>query len=116
MARTILVTGGSGFIGSYVLRRLAERGDTVLNFDLREPGARAAWWLKPVANRIRFVEGSIEDWRDLVTVVKAHQPEAIIHAAAIMNPPLLVRRPSLGMTVHIVGTYNVLEAARLFGV
>ena len=116
MTRTILVTGGSGFIGSYVLRRLAERGDTVLNFDVREPGARAAWWLKPVANRIRFIEGSIEDWRDLVTVVKAHQPEAIIHIAAIMNPPLLVKRPSLGMTVHIVGTYNVLEAARLFGV
>ena len=38
MTRTILVTGGSGFIGSYVLRRLAERGDTVLNFDVREPG------------------------------------------------------------------------------
>ena len=116
MTRTILVTGGSGFIGSYVLRRLAERGDTVLNFDVREPGARATWWLKPVANRIHFIEGSIEDWRDLVTVVKAHQPEAIIHIAAIMNPPLLVKRPSLGMTVHIVGTYNVLEAARLFGV
>ncbi len=116
MTRTILVTGGSGFIGSYVLRRLAERGDTVLNFDVREPGARPAWWLKPVADRIRFIEGSIEDWRDLVTVVKAHQPEAIIHIAAIMNPPLLVKRPSLGMTVHIVGTYNVLEAARLFGV
>jgi len=40
MTRTILVTGGSGFIGGYVLRRLAERGDTVINFDVREPAPK----------------------------------------------------------------------------
>jgi len=83
---------------------------------VREPGSRAAWWLKPVADRIHLVEGSIEDWGGLVAAVRAHQPDVIIHIAGIMNPPLLAKRPSLGMTVHVVGTYNVLEAAKLFGV
>ena len=83
---------------------------------MREPGSRAAWWLKPVADRIHLVEGSIEDWGGVVAAVRAHQPDVIIHIAGVMNPPLLVKRPSLGMTVHIVGTRNVLEAAKLFGV
>jgi len=47
MSETILVTGGSGFIGSHVLRALAERGDRAINFDVRPPGPEAAWHLEP---------------------------------------------------------------------
>jgi nucleoside-diphosphate-sugar epimerase len=116
VSRTILVTGGSGFIGSYVLRRLAERGDTVINFDVREPGPSAAWWLKPVADQVRLESGGIEEYGNLIAAVKAHEPDAIIHIAAILNPPLLAQRPGLGMAINAGGTFNVLEAARLFGI
>ena len=116
MSRTVLVTGGSGLIGSYILRRLAGRGDTVINFDVREPGSSAAWWLKPVADKIRFEFGGIEEWGDLVAAVRAHQPDAIIHTAGILNPPLLAKRPGLGMAINIGGTFNILEAARIFGI
>ena len=116
MGRTVLVTGGSGLVGSHVLRRLAERGDTVIDFDVREPSSSAAWWLKTVADKIRFEYGSIEEWGDLVAAVRAHQPDAIIHTAAILNPPLLAKKPGLGMAINIGGTFNVLEAARIFGV
>lgn len=116
MSRTILVTGGSGFIGSYVLRQLAERGNTVINFDVREPGPSAAWWLKPVADQVRFESGGIEECGDLTAAIRAHDPDAIIHIAAILNPPLLARRPGLGMAINAKGTFNVLEVARLFGI
>lgn len=124
MSRTVLVTGGSGFIGSYVTRRLAERGDTVINFDVREPGPEAAWWLQSrfdklttrVAGQIQFVQGSMDDWSDIVAVVKTHRPDGIIHTAAIVNPVLLSRRPALALNVNLSGTFNVLEAARLFNV
>jgi nucleoside-diphosphate-sugar epimerase len=116
MSRTILVTGGSGFIGSYVLRRLAERGDTVINFDVREPGPSAAWWLKPVYDQLRFECGGIEECGDLTAAIRTHHPDAIIHMAAILNPPLLARRPGLGMAINTRGTFNVLEVARLFGI
>jgi nucleoside-diphosphate-sugar epimerase len=116
MGRTVLVTGGSGLVGSHVLRRLAERGDTVIDFDVREPSSSAAWWLKTVADKIRFEYGSIEEWGDLVAAVRAHQPDAIIHTAAILNPPLLAKKPGLGIAINIGGTFNVLEAARIFGV
>jgi nucleoside-diphosphate-sugar epimerase len=111
-----MVTGGSGFIGSYVLRRLAERGDQVINFDLREPGPEAAWWLQPVANRIHSVSGGVDSWGDLVAAIKAHKPDAIVHIAAVVNLPLLNERPGLAKDVNFGGTFNVLEAARLSGV
>lgn len=116
MSRTVLVTGGSGFIGSYVLRRLAERGDTVINFDMREPGPEADWWLKPVADKIQFVSGGVDNWGDVVGAVKTYRPDAIIHIAAVVNLPLLNKRPGLARDINFGGTFNILEAARLFGV
>jgi nucleoside-diphosphate-sugar epimerase len=116
VTHTLLVTGGSGFIGSYILRRLAERGDTVINYDVREPGPEAAWTLRPVADHIRFASGGVENWGDLVAAVRAYQPDAIIHTAAVVNPVLLAKRPSLAMTINTGGTFNVLEVARLFGI
>ena len=116
MGRTVMVTGGSGLIGSYVLRRLAEGGHTVLNFDLRKPGPEAAWWLRPVAERIQFVLGGVDNWGDVVDAVKTYQPDTIVHIAAVVNLPLLDKRPGLAMNVNFGGAFNILEAARLFGI
>jgi nucleoside-diphosphate-sugar epimerase len=114
MSRTVLVTGGSGLIGSYVLRRLAERGDTVVNFDAREPEAEAAWWLKPVADQVHYVAGGVDAWGDLVAAVQTYRPDTIVHIAAVVNLPLLNKRPALAKDINFGGTFNVLEAARLF--
>lgn len=116
MARNVLVTGGSGFIGSYVMRLLAERGDRVTNFDAREPGPEATWWLGPVAGEIDFVRGSIDDWTDVVAATKEFVPDGVVHIAAIVDPVVLNTRPSTAFNVNARGTFNVLEAARLFGV
>ncbi len=113
---TILVTGGSWLIGSYVLRRLVERGDTAINFDTREPDGELAWWLRPVAGRIQFVSGGIDTWGDVAIAVQKYAPDAIIHIAAVVNVPLLNGRPGLAAGVNFGGTFNVLEAARVFGV
>jgi nucleoside-diphosphate-sugar epimerase len=116
VTHTVLVTGGSGFIGSYILRRLAERGDTVINYDVREPGPEAAWMLRPVGDQIQFASGGVESWGDLVAAVRAYQPDGIVHTAAVVNTVLLAKRPSLAMTINTGGTFNVLEVAHLFGI
>lgn len=116
MSRTVLVTGGSGFIGSYIVRMLAERGDAVINFDVRKPGPETSWWLQPVGDRVRFVQGSMEDWTEVVAALRSQPVDGIIHTATISNPPLLHRRPSLALHVNLQGTFNILAGARLFAV
>jgi len=116
MSHTVLVTGGSGFIGTFLLRRLAERGDTVVNFDVRPPGPTAEWWLGSVADRIHFFPGGVDDLSNVVDAVQEYQPDTIIHIAAIVDLAVLSQRHNLAMQVNLGGTLNILEVARLFGV
>ena len=116
MSHTVLVTGGSGFIGTYLLRRLVERGDRAINFDVRPPGPTAEWWYGPAADQIQFVQGGVDDLSGVMAAVKQHQPDTIIHIAAIVDLAVLSQRHTLAMQVNLGGTLNILEAARLFGV
>lgn len=116
MGSRVLITGGAGFIGSYVARMLVERGDQVVSLDTRAPDPEARWWLRPVADDVRLVEGAMEDWSTVVGLMQEFRPEKVIHTAAITNPVLLHRRPSVVINVNLAGAFNLLEASRLFGV
>lgn len=112
----VLVTGGAGFIGSYIVRLLAERGDEVISLDTRDPDPDARWWLRAVADRVTFLQGAIEDWSAVVALMREHQPQRIIHTAAITSPVLLHRRPGVVLNVNLTGTFNLLETSRHFGI
>jgi nucleoside-diphosphate-sugar epimerase len=116
VSRTVVVTGGAGFIGSHVARQLAERGDRVVVFDQRPPTAEAAYWLGRMNARLEFVQGSVEQWAEVMEAVKAASPDAIVHTAAIGNPAAVHHKPFLAMRVNVEGSLHCLEAARLFGV
>ncbi len=93
----ILVTGGSGSIGGYLLRGLAERGHELTCFSRSEP----------VENHARWQPGDIED----VDALKAACADraAVVHLAAIPGPGRAT--PERMIQVNVVGTVNVLEAA-----
>ena len=93
----ILVTGGSGTIGSYLLRDLAARGHELTCFSRSRPVEQHALWH----------EGDIEDAEGLRGACGDHQ--AIVHLAAVPGPG----RATPGRLIHVnvVGTVNVLEAA-----
>ncbi len=113
-ARTVLITGGAGFIGSNLAERLLQTPNTRIRiFDnLSRAGvARNLAWLKEKAHgNLEVVEGDV---RNAEAVRKAVDGAAeIYHFAAQVAVTTSVDDPGLDFQVNAVGTFNVLEAAR----
>ncbi len=111
---SVLVTGGAGFLGAAVVRRLAGRGDHVVALDNFQAGAAAN--LDGLGPNVRLIGGDVTDLSGLLGVIKEHGVRRIIHAAAIVSVLPSLTAPSHVTRVNIQGTLNVLEAMRLFDV
>ena len=112
----ILVTGGAGFIGSAVCRRLVlQTGAAVLNVDKLTYAANLASLasverLEPYA----FLQSDICD-REVMDVAFAdYEPDAVIHLAAESHVDRSINGPGAFVNTNIVGTYTLLEAARTY--
>jgi len=113
MAR-VLVTGGAGWLGAAVARRLAARGDQVVVLDNFQAGTPAN--LEGLGSNVCLVTGDITDLSGLLVLIKEHRIQRILHAAAIVSVISSLAAPSYVTRVNIEGTLNVLEAMRLFDV
>src|SRR6266516_4982868 len=114
--RPVLVTGGTGFVGSYVVRALCEHGRRVCVFDMRGPSPEASFVLGEHANSLPIEYGSIEDLPRVLEVVKGWRPSQIVHIAARIDFLYLDAHPYSAVGPNMMGTLNVLEAARLLDV
>lgn len=112
-----LVTGGAGFIGSHLVDRLLASGAEVTvvdNFDpFYDPAVKRAN-LAPHLNhpRFRLVEADIRDGEALEQAFAQGRPEAVVHLAARAGVRPSVEDPEAYTAVNIVGTVNILQAAR----
>ena len=107
----VMVTGGTGFIGNRIIRKLIERGEEVVCFDLAPPRSNLA----PYLDRIRMYRGDVTQLPHLLEAINTHQVHKIIHMAALL-PPDTEDRPHYAMQVNIGGANNVFEAARWSGI
>ncbi|MEW6667691.1 MAG: NAD(P)-dependent oxidoreductase [Thermodesulfobacteriota bacterium] len=102
----VLVTGGAGFIGSYLVPRLLEKGMDVVVLDLSaEPAS-----LAPVMDRITYVRGDLGSSADLYRVMLSHRPEGVFHLGAILAGPC-EEDPVLGFRVNFLSTQTLLDAS-----
>lgn len=113
---TVLVTGGAGFIGSYVAAELAGGGHRPVLFDVAPPSWGAAAVLAALPEAPPFVRGDVADLSEVVAALREHRATRIFHAAAVFDPPASMADPAPCYRVNVGGTLNVLEAARLVGV
>ncbi len=113
---SIMITGGSGFLGTYVVQQLAARGDRVIVFDAAGPSPELAALTAAYEQQIVRVRGQILDLASILRCVQQHKVERIFHAAALYDPPYSLEDPAITFQVNVNGTINVLEAARLLGV
>ena len=110
----ILVTGGSGLVGANVIRLLLDRGERPVLFDvaLNEKLLQA---VGVDAKSIPSVRGDVADLPGLISAIRDHSVDRVIHLAAFLGEEVQ-RRPYSGVRLNLMGTVNVLEAARLEGV
>tara|TARA_B100001063_G_C16778254_1_gene567862 strand:- start:5625 stop:6692 length:1068 start_codon:yes stop_codon:yes gene_type:complete len=110
----ILITGGAGFIGSAVIRHIIENtNDSVINLDkLTYAGNLES--LNSIANDNRYVFEQVDicNRGELDRVFKIHKPEAVMHLAAESHVDRSITGPAEFIQTNILGTYNLLEAAR----
>lgn len=109
---TVLITGGTGFIGTTVARLLLGRGEErPVLFD-RYPSPQR---LDDIAGRVEVVQGDLGNFSHVLDAVKRARPAVIYHLGGMLSVPSEAD-PHAAIQTNALGTYHVLEAARLFDV
>jgi UDP-glucose 4-epimerase len=110
-----LVTGGAGFIGSNLVDALLDRGDEVTVFDNLASGKRENLD-GALARGAGFEEADIRDAERMLAVLSSARPDIVFHLAAQIDVRTSIKDPAWDAGVNVVGTINLLEAARQTGV
>jgi len=118
---SILVTGGAGFIGSHLVERLLHKGNEVSVIDNFNDFYDPEFKRRNIANLGRIgdwqlYEGDIRDEEFVSSCFKAGQFDEVIHLAAMAGVRPSIKNPELYGRVNLMGTLNILEGCRHFGV
>lgn len=114
MDKTILITGGAGFIGScVVLKTLTETDWRVVNVDkLTYSGNRESLADVEQHPRYKFYQADVADVRAISAIFDAEKPDAVMHLAAESHVDRSIDSPEIFIDTNVKGTFSMLEAAR----
>ena len=113
--KRVLLTGHTGFKGSWLSFLLAQAGARVCGYALAAPTEPSLFNAAHIADDVESVEGDVRDYEALFATIKRFQPDIVLHLAA--QPIVLdsYRDPRYTYETNVMGTVNVLEATRLVG-
>lgn len=111
--KKILLTGHTGFKGSWMSRVLVNAGADLTGYSLETPTSATLFELADVKNKMNSVIGDIRDLDKLVQVFKEVQPEIVIHMAAQPIVRDSYKNPVYTYETNVMGTVNILECIRL---
>lgn len=111
--RRVLVTGHTGFKGSWLTEWLLELGAEVTGLALAPNTSPSLFEQLGLAGRMRHIEGDVRDLGKVIAVFEAAKPEFVFHLAAQPLVRLSYEEPTETFAANVMGTANVLEAARV---
>ncbi|MHC4807193.1 MAG: GDP-mannose 4,6-dehydratase [Planctomycetota bacterium] len=115
MRNKTLITGATGFIGSYLTELCVEQGYNVRAYDRYNPNNDWGWLEdSPYKNSIEVILGDIRDYDSVYDVMKGC--DTVFHLAALISIPYSYLSPLAYIRTNIEGTYNVLESAKRLGI
>lgn len=106
-----MVTGGAGFIGSHIVDALVSQGAAVSVLDNLSTGK-----FENIKRPVNFYHGDIRDSEFVMDSVGNERPQVIFHQAAQADVQQSLKNPAEDAGINIIGTVNLLEAARKYGV
>ena len=109
----ILITGGSGFIGSYIVKRFVKKKFNVINLDklTYASNKKNLDEIKKKKN-YKFIKSDLANYRGLKKIIQKYQPNYIINCAAETHVDRSINNSSPFIRSNIIGTYNLLECIR----
>jgi len=108
---TKLITGGTGYIGAEMAHLLVQRGEKPVLFDIAINQPRIA----DIEKKVKVVRGDLANYSEVLNVVKDNDVTEIYHLGSILTG-VAEENPWGAFQSNVIGTYNVFEAARIFGV
>ncbi len=109
---TVLITGGTGFIGVEVARILLKKGEKrPVVFDINPSTKR----LDEISDQVKLVRGDLGNFSHVLDVVQTANPSVIYHLGGMLSVPS-DEDPAAALRANALGTFHVLEAAKLFNV
>ena len=112
--KVVLVTGHTGFKGSWLSIWLNELGAKVIGYSLNPITSNDNFVLSNLSNKIVDIRGDIRDGRSLAEVFEKYKPEYVFHLAAQPLVRESYKKPFYTYDVNVMGTINVLECMRSF--
>ncbi len=111
----VLVTGGAGFMGSDLVRRLVKEGYEVCVVD-KLTYAGDLDRIKDFLERIRFFRVDIVDAKEVEEIIREERPEVVVHYAAETHVDRSILDPDIFVRTNVIGTLNLLNASMRYGV
>ena len=111
-AGPVLITGAGGCIGAWTIAMLLKNNIDVIACDLTNNKKRPELLIDSQdLSKVPWIEGDISDTESVLNTIEKYKPESIIHLAAL-QVPFCAADPTAGAKVNVVGTVNVMEAAK----
>ncbi|MEE2737385.1 MAG: NAD(P)-dependent oxidoreductase [Planctomycetota bacterium] len=108
----VLITGGYGCIGSWIVKQLLEQDAEIWIYDLREDLQRMQLVMESgEIEKVRYIQGDVQDVQPLRAAMEQNRIDHVLHLAALQVPACR-ENPVLGAQVNVVGTLAVFEAVR----